>query len=197
MTRRRSSPRVQMRSLSAEITLKRSLLSLGKREQVRVLDIGPGGMGFWLERPVDVGTRCSFSIPFDPDVRVRGQGIIKNCRQGDRGGYVLGMEFTRLAGESLAFLADSKNILMRSGSDILDQAIPVGEKLSMARRSLGLTLVELSSISGVPLELLHRIENGQEDPPPSEALTMLASSLGIRFSAILHAQLEPKPEEPE
>lgn len=193
MIRRRRSPRVRVRALTGGVKLKRSVFTVGKKEQVSILDIGPNGMSFQRDQVAEPGTRCSFVVEFEPWVTVRGQGTVRHCRKAEQGGYILGVEFNRISREGKRFLGNSANLLERTGTNVLELALPLGEKLVQIRRGLGLTIVELSLVSGVPAERISRVESGQELDPPDEVIGRLAGGMGITPACLQPRTAGPVP----
>jgi len=190
MTRRRESPRVRVRSLSAGVKLKKSLLSSGRKKQVSVLDIGPRGMSFRHDQVEEPGTLCSFTVDFEPSVTVRGQGTVRNCRKAEQG-FIVGVEFGRVSRPGRDWLGNSANLLRHAGTNVLEQEMPLGDKLSLLRRSLGLTIAETAAVSGVPPDTISRIESGLDKNPTDASVSLLARSLGIRPALLQPATATP------
>jgi hypothetical protein len=178
-TRRRSAPRIKVSSVSAGIKLKKPLFTRGKEEKVGVLDIGPKGMSFEHDEASAPGTRFSFVVDFpQKSKKIRGTGTVRNFRERE-GRFILGMEFTKLSREAKDFLGSTRNLFECSETSFMNPGWSLDEKLKWFRKNMGLTLVEIASVSGLPATLVSRIEEGIETEPSEEELSQLARGMGI------------------
>ncbi|MCM3293297.1 helix-turn-helix transcriptional regulator [Paenibacillus sp. MER 180] len=72
----------------------------------------------------------------------------------------------------------------------------IGELIQDKRRSLDMTITQLSELSGVPRGTISRIENGEVKRPEFSSVHLLATALNIPFETLVdyYAEIEKKAE---
>ena len=172
----RSSPRVKVKDIPATIRRKGFPLSLSKPEPARVVDIGPGGLSLVCESTLEPDTRLAMTVVIPDKRTIKCSGIVRNVRKSDKG-YLLGIEFTRLANKDREYLAN--NILEIAEIDVLETCRMLKDRVRGLRTALELTVSELSDLAGVPPERIVQIEFGMEKTPPEDVLESIAAGLGV------------------
>ena len=184
ISRRRTSPRIQVKDTRAIVRRKGFLFNRGKQEMVDVKDIGPRGLSFGYPEPVspDTGYEVVIFVPEKGIIRCLAK--VRNIRRGAGDGYVLGLEFKNLSDKEKKILR-TRNILETAEVNVLDHEITLGEKLRTIRSAMGLTIIELSEISGVRHQDILDIEVGKTIHPSTEILNRLADGLEIERSDLV------------
>jgi DNA-binding XRE family transcriptional regulator len=172
----RSSPRIKVRNIPAIIRRRGFPFKRGRQEPAKVIDIGRRGLCLVCESPLDPDTRLALTVMI-PDKRpIRCGGIVRNRRKSDVG-YVLGVEFTRLSHRDRRFL--EKNMLEIAGVDALETCRLLKDRVRGMRTAMGLTVSELSELTGVSPQRIVQIEFGMEKTPPDDILKRIAAGLGV------------------
>lgn len=192
--RRRTTPRIRVKHVSARVR-RRKRLSWGERgEWVRVIDIGPRGMSFFGERGADPDTRLDMDIDLPDRGTLRCTGEVRNSRAVEHG-TVVGVEFTKVSPAGRTFLGNSRNLLplaeMRPPAEEMD----LPSRLRWFRNATGMTVVELAEASGISPSDISDIEMGRDDSPHGATLQPLARSMGLTLSDLL-VKRPPDPRPP-
>ena len=95
----------------------------------------------------------------------------------ERQGYLLGIEFTKLATRDKEYIAN--NILEIAEVDVLESYRMLKDRVRGLRTALDFTVSELSDLTGVPPERIVQIEFGMEKTPPEGILESIAAGLGV------------------
>ncbi len=172
----RSSPRVKVRDIPATIRRKGFPFYLSRTEPAKVVDIGPKGLSLACEFTLEPDTRLALTVIIPDQRTIKCSGIVRNLRKSDRG-YLLGIEFTRLANRDKKYL--TKNILEIAEVDVLETYRMLKDRVRGLRTAQELTVSELSDLTGVPPERIVQIEFGMEKTPPEDILESIAAGLGV------------------
>jgi hypothetical protein len=178
----RSSPRVKVRDIPATIRRKGFPLTLSRPEPAKVIDIGPKGLSLVCESTLEPDTRLAMTVIIPDKRTIKCSGIVRNFRKSDKG-YLLGIEFTRLASRDKKYLTES--ILEIAEVDVLESYRMLKDRVRGLRTSLELTVSELSDLTGVPPERIVQIEFGMEKTPPEDILESIAAGLGVSVEVLV------------
>ena len=178
----RSSPRVKVRDIPATIRRKGFPLTLSRPEPAKVVDIGPKGLSLVCESTLEPDTRLAMTIIIPDKRTIKCSGIVRNFRKSDKG-YLLGIEFTRLASRDKKYL--TTNILEIAEIDVLETYRMLKDRVRGLRTSMELTVSELSDLTGVPPERIVQIEFGMEKTPPEGILESIAAGLGVSVEVLV------------
>ncbi len=178
----RSSPRVKVRDIPATTRRKGFPLTLSRAEPARVVDIGPKGLSLVCESTLEPDTRLAMTLIIPDKRTIKCSGVVRNFRKSDKG-YLLGIEFTRLASRDKKYLAE--NILEIAGVDFLETCRMLKDRVRGLRTALDLTVSELSDLTGVPPERIVQIEFGMEKTPPEDILESIAAGLGASLEVLV------------
>lgn len=178
----RSSPRVKVRDIPVTIRRKGFPLTLSRAEPARVVDIGPKGLSLVCESTLEPDTRLAMTLIIPDKRTIKCSGVVRNFRKSDKG-YLLGIEFTRLASRDKKYLAE--NILEIAGVDFLETCRMLKDRVRGLRTALDLTVSELSDLTGVPPERIVQIEFGMEKTPPEDILESIAAGLGASLEVLV------------
>lgn len=179
----RSSPRVKVKDISAKIRRRGFLFSHGKESVVRIVDMGPKGLSFEFDRPVDPDTRFDLVLQIPGKRTIKCTGLVKSLRRTERG-YILGVKFIKLSQADRLFLG-RRNILEIAEVNFLDASMELKDRLRALRTAMELTITELSEVTGVAPPRILQIEFGMEKRPPEELLHRLSTGLGITVEELL------------
>ena len=171
----RSSPRVKVRNIPATIRRKGFPLTLSRPEPAKVIDIGPKGLSLACESTLEPDTRLAMTVIIPDKRTIKCSGIVRNFRKSDKG-YLLGIEFTKLANRDKKYLTES--ILEIAEVDVLESYRMLKDRVRGLRTSLELTVSELSDLTGIPPERIVQIEFGMEKTPPEDILESIAAGTG-------------------
>jgi hypothetical protein len=186
----RSSPRVKVRDIPATIRRKRFPLTPGRPEPSKVIDIGPKGLSLVCESTLEPDTRLAMTVDIPDKRTIKCSGIVRNFRKSDKG-YLLSIEFTRLASQDKKYLTE--NILEIAKVDVLETCRMLKDRVRGLRTALDLAVSELSELTGVPPERIVQIEFGMERTPPEDILKSIAAGLGVSVEILVGE--EPLTEE--
>jgi DNA-binding XRE family transcriptional regulator len=186
----RSSPRMRVRGIPAMIRRRGFSLKRGREEYAKVMDIGPKGLSLTCESPLEPDTRLAITVMIPGKRLIRCAGTVRNLRKSDMG-YVMGLEFTRLTDRDRRFL--TRNMVEIAGVDVLETCRMLKDRIRGLRTAMGLTVSELSDLTGVPPQRIVQIEFGMEKKPPDDVLLRIAQGLGISLEELIGE--EPYPEE--
>jgi DNA-binding XRE family transcriptional regulator len=175
--RRRMSPRVKIKEANASIRKKGLLFSAGRREAVEVVDIGTGGLCFITDESVSHDSKYDVVVTLPDGHRIRATAVVRRVEEVAQG-YKVGVEFTKLPSQDHDLL-NGGTLLGVSEVRVLNTDMDMGEKFRTIRAALGLTIKELSEITGVPHETIMGIEAGSESAPSEAVLRSLAKGLSI------------------
>jgi hypothetical protein len=178
----RSSPRVKVRDIPATIRRKSFPLTLSRPETAQVVDIGPKGLSLVCESTLEPDTRLAMTVIIPDKRKIKCSGIVRNIRKSDKG-YLLGIEFTKLATRDREYLAN--NILEIAEVDVLETCRMLKDRVRGLRTALDLTVSELSDLAGVPPERIVQIEFGMDKTPPEDILESIASGLGVSLEDLV------------
>jgi len=157
-------------------------LTLSRPEPARVIDMGPKGLSLVCESTLESNTRLAMRVIIPDKRTIKCSGIVRNVRKSDNG-YLLGIEFTRLATRDKEYLAN--NILEIAEIDVLESCRMLKDRVRGLRTALDLTVSELSDLTGVPPERIVQIEFGMEKTPPEDILENIAAGLGVSLEVLV------------
>ena len=157
-------------------------MTLGKPEPAKVVDIGPKGMSLVCESTLEPDTRLAMTVIIPDKRTIKCSGIVRNFRKSDKG-YLLGIEFTKLATRDKEYIAN--NILEIAEVDVLESYRMLKDRVRGLRTALDLTVSELSDLTGVPPERIVQIEFGMEKTPPEDILESIAAGLGVSLEVLV------------
>lgn len=157
-------------------------MTLSRAEPARVVDIGPKGLSLVCESTLEPDTRLAMTLIIPDKRTIKCSGVVRNFRKSDKG-YLLGIEFTRLASRDKKYLAE--NILEIAGVDFLETCRMLKDRVRGLRTALDLTVSELSDLTGVPPERIVQIEFGMEKTPPEDILESIAAGLGASLEVLV------------
>ena len=178
----RSSPRMKVRGIPAMIRRRGFSLKRGREEYAKVIDIGPKGLSLTCESPLEPDTRLAITVMIPGKRLIRCAGIVRNLRKSDIG-YIMGLEFTRLSQRDRRFLA--RNMVEIASVDILETYRMLKDRIRGLRTAMGLTVSELSDLTGVPPQRIVQIEFGMEKTPPDDILLRIATGLGVSLEELI------------
>ena len=162
----------------------------GREEYAKVMDIGPKGLSLTCESPLEPDTRLAITVMIPGKRLIRCAGVVRNLRKSDMG-YIMGLEFTRLSHRDRRFLA--RNMVKIAGVDVLETHRMLKDRIRSLRTAMGLTVSELSDLTGVPPHRIVQIEFGMEKNPPDDIVLRIAQGLGISPEELIGE--EPRTEE--
>ncbi len=174
---RRVSPRVKLKETSASIRKKGFLFSAGRREAVEVVDIGTGGLCFITDESVSQDSKYDVVVTLPDGHHIRATAVVRRVEEVMQG-YKVGVEFTKLPSQDQDLLNGGR-LLGVSKISVLNTDMDLAERFRTIRAALGLTITELSEITGVPHEMIMGIEAGTEPAPSEVVLRKLAKGLSI------------------
>ena len=157
-------------------------MTLSRPEPAKVVDIGPKGLSLACESTLEPDTRLAMTVIIPDKRTIKCSGIVRNFRKSDKG-YLLGIEFTRLANRDKKYLTES--ILEIAEVDVLESYRMLKDRVRGLRTSLELTVSELSDLTGIPAERIVQIEFGMEKTPPKDILESIAAGLGVSLEALV------------